>query len=57
MYRSDRIYLSKFELDPDPEYQDLDEFDLEYEICSDEFYENIIPEKKSKQPEMDDDMY
>ena len=46
MYRSDRIYLSKFELDPDPEYLDLDEFDLDYEICDDEFYENIIPGDK-----------
>jgi hypothetical protein len=48
MYRSDRIYLSKFELDPDPEYLDLDEFDLDYEICNDEFFEkNITGDKKS----------
>ena len=48
MYRSDRIYLSKFELDPDPEYLDLDEFDLDHEIFKDEFYEKNIPgDKKS----------
>ena len=47
MYRSDRIYLSKFELDPDPDYWVLDEFDLDYEICNDEFYEkNILGDKK-----------
>jgi hypothetical protein len=46
MYRSDRIYLSKFELDPDPEYLDLDEFDLDDEICNNEFYEKNIPGDK-----------
>jgi len=41
MNRSDRIYLSKFELDPDPDYLDLDEFDLDYEDYSDEYDEKI----------------
>ena len=48
MYRSDRIYLSKFELDPDPECLDLDELDLDIEICNDELCEMNIPgDKKS----------
>jgi hypothetical protein len=50
MYRSDRIYLSKFELDPDPEYLDLEEFDLDCGEYDDAFYEEIIPghEKKTR---------
>ena len=39
MNRSDRLYLSKFELDPDPDYWVLDEFDLDYEVYSDEYGE------------------
>ena len=42
MYRSDRKYLSRFALDQDPEYLDLDDFDLECEIDGDEFYEEIF---------------
>ena len=30
MHRSDRIYLSKFELDPDPEFLYLADFDLDF---------------------------
>lgn len=43
MNRSDRIYLSKFELDPDPEYLVLDDFDLDCAEYGDAFYEEIIP--------------
>jgi hypothetical protein len=48
MYRSDRIYLSKFELDPDPEYLDLDDFDFDYGEYDDAFYEEIIPGHEKK---------
>ena len=51
MYRSDRIYLSKFALDPDPELIDIDlnDFDLGCEQISDTFDDKIIPrdEKRS----------
>jgi hypothetical protein len=51
MHRSDRIYLSKFALDRDPEYldlDDLDDFGLDSEFDSDEFYdENFQMMKKS----------
>ena len=38
MNRSDRIYLSKFALDPAPDYLDLDDYDLcrDTEIEADE---------------------
>jgi hypothetical protein len=52
MHRSDRLYLSKFELDPDPDYLDLEEFDLDYEICNDEFYEKIITGDKKSSAEI-----
>ena len=39
MYQSDRIYLSKFALDQDPEYLDLEDFELDFEIDIDGFYE------------------
>ena len=42
MHRSDRIYLSKFALDQDLEYLDLEDFNLDCEVDSDEFYEEII---------------
>jgi hypothetical protein len=42
MHRSDRIYLSKFEQDPNPEYLDLDNFDLNCEPDRGEFYDEII---------------
>ena len=48
MYRSDKIYLSKFELDPDPEYLDLDEFDLDCGQYSDELDDEIIPRDERK---------
>jgi len=44
MHRSDRIYLSKFALDPDPEYLDLDDFDLDDEPESGEYYDEPIPQ-------------
>ena len=37
MNRSDRIYLSKFELHPDPDYLDLDDFDFDYIEYDDAF--------------------
>ena len=43
MYRSDRIYLSKFELDPDPDYLDLDYFDLDFVEYGDASYAEMIP--------------
>jgi hypothetical protein len=43
MNRSDRIYLSKFELDPDPDYLDLDDFDLDFVEYGDASYAEIIP--------------
>ena len=39
MHRSDKIYLSKYALEPDPEYLDLDDFDLDCEFDSDAFYD------------------
>ena len=42
MRQSDRIYLSKFALDPDPEYLNLDDFDLNCEPDRGEFYDEII---------------
>jgi hypothetical protein len=48
MYRSDIIYLSKFELDPDPEYLDLDEFDLDCGQYSDEFDDEITPRNEKR---------
>ena len=42
MHRSDRIYLSKFALDQDLEYLDLENFNLDCEFDSDEFYEEIL---------------
>lgn len=44
MHRSDRIYLSKFALDPDPEYLDLDDFDLDYQPETDEYFDETIPQ-------------
>lgn len=47
MHRSDRIYLSKHALDPDPEYLDFDDLDLDCEFDSDEFYdENFQIERR-----------
>ena len=43
MNRSDRIYLSKFELDPDPDYLDLDDFDLDFVEYGDASYAEMIP--------------
>ena len=48
MYRSDKIYLSKFALDPDPEYLDLDDFDLDCGEDGDEIYEKITPRNGKK---------
>ncbi len=48
MYRSDRIYLSKFALDPDPEYVDLDDFDLDYGQYGDELDDEITPRDERK---------
>jgi DNA-binding protein HU-beta len=48
MHRSDRIYLSKFALDLDPEYLDLDDFDLDCEIDSDGFYDEIFPDDEKE---------
>ena len=39
MNRSDKIYLSRFALDPDSEYLDLDDFDLDRDFDSDAFYD------------------
>jgi hypothetical protein len=44
MHRSDRIYLSKFELDPNPEYLNFDDLDLDYQSIIDEFYDESIPD-------------
>jgi len=71
MHRSDRKYLSRFALDPDPEYLDLIDFELDDEMVGDEFYDEIAPDdeneflisgpkKNSKQPamlKMDKGMY
>lgn len=46
MNRSDRIYLSKFALDPDPEYLDLDDFDLDGGQYSEEFDDDLSPHGK-----------
>jgi len=43
MQRSDRIYLSKFALDPDPDYLDLDDFDLDCGEYDEAFHEDIVP--------------
>ena len=48
MHRSDRIYLSKHALDPDPEYLDLDDFGLDCEFDSDEFYDEDFQMMKKK---------
>ena len=52
MNRSDRIYLSRYALDPDPEFLDLDEFDLDCDFASDAFYdedfEMMMKKKSSK---------
>ena len=48
MNRSDRIYLSKYALDPDPDYLDLDEFDLDHEFENDAFYDEDFEMMKKK---------
>ena len=44
MHRSDRIYLSRFALDPDPEYLDLVDLDFDCDIDIGEFDEEILPD-------------
>ena len=48
MNRSDKIYLSRYALDPDPEYLDLDDFDLDCDFDSDAFYEEDFEMMKIK---------
>ena len=48
MHRSDRIYLSKFALDPDPEYLDSVDFDLDDVTGNDEFFGKIAPQDSQK---------
>ena len=42
MHQSDKIYLSKFELDPEFECLYFDELDLHYQSDNDEFYDERI---------------
>jgi hypothetical protein len=46
MHRSDRIYLSKFSQDPDPEYLYFDDLDLDYQSDSDAFYDESVPDNE-----------
>lgn len=41
MQKSDRIYLSKFALDPETEYLDLDDFDYDCDEEIDQFEDEI----------------
>jgi hypothetical protein len=46
MRQSDKIYLSKFELDPDSEYIFFDDLDLLYQSDSNEIYDEIVPDNE-----------
>ena len=52
MNRSDRMYLSKYALDPDPDYLDIDDFDLDHEFDSDVFYDDDFEMMKKKSSDL-----